>query len=228
MKKIPVITLFICLIQLVASSQSIKLSGIYDRNNSAIKLNWNMVNSSSRTSYLLLRSTDGITWMEAAKDRMLRYYSEDDIYFFNDRYFSNGKNYYRLKITDGGNNTVALSPVIIVNTNNGTTASVYDSQTGKQNTVTKIRTESPAGSSWVIYPNPATDLLKLMYKGQGEIKGVVNVQIQDATGKIVIKFRSGSMYKNIQIPISNLQRGTYFIQVTVLNEVMLKQGFLKQ
>jgi hypothetical protein len=228
MKKIPVITLFICLAQLVAHSQSIKLSGVYDQNNSAVKLNWNMVNSNSRTSYLLLRSTDGITWMEAAKDRMLRYYSEDDIYFFNDRYFSSGKNYYRLKITDGGNNTVALSPVIIVNTNKGITASGYESQTGKQTTVPKIRTEAPAGNGWVIYPNPATDLLKLMYKGQGDLKGVVNVQIQDVTGKTVIKFRSGSMYKNIQIPISNLQRGTYFIQLTVLSEVMLNQKFLKQ
>jgi hypothetical protein len=228
MKKIPVIILIICASHLVASSQPVKLSGVYDRNNSAVKLNWNMVNSNSRTSYLLLRSADGVTWMEAAKDRMLRYYSEDDIYFFNDRYFQQGKNYYRLKITDAGNNTVALSPVIIVNTNSGVTVSNYESQTGKQSTVPKIRTETPAGNSWVIYPNPATDLLKLMYKGQGEIKGVVNVQIQDATGKIVVKFRSGSMYKNIQIPISNLQRGTYFIQLTVANEVMLKQAFVKQ
>lgn len=193
-----------------------------------------MINSNVRTSYLLLRSADGITWTEAAKDRMLRKYGEDDIYFFNDRYFTAGKNYYRLKITDGYNNTLALSPVITVNTKSrsSTTASTYPSntqtQTGKQTTTPKISTEPQGNNKWIIYPNPATDILKLTYKGQGELKGVVNVQIQDATGKVVVKFRSGSMYKTISIPVSNLQRGTYFIQVTVLNELMMSQKFVKQ
>lgn len=190
-----------------------------------------MVNHSSRTSYLLLRSADGISWTETAKDRMLRNYSEDDIYFFNDRKYIQGKNFYRLKIADANNNTVALSQVIIVNTNTkyNTGTSAPTTQTGKQSAVTpKISTTPASNTNWIIYPNPATDLLKLMYKGPGELKGVVNVQIQDVTGKVVIKFRSGSMYKNIQIPISNLQRGTYFIRVSVLNELMMNQKFIKQ
>lgn len=188
-----------------------------------------MVNSNSKTSYLLLRSGDGITWTEAAKDRMLRRYTEDDIYFFNDRYFLPGKNYYRLKITDGGNNTVALSSIVTVNAGSTRAGLVIpDTHTGKQVITPKISTQPPNNNSWIIYPNPATDLLKLTYKGTGDLKGVVNVQIQDVTGKIVVKFRSGSMYKTIQIPIDNLQRGTYFIQVTVLNELMMKQRFVKQ
>src|ERR1035437_9187543 len=64
-----------------AISQTVKLTAIYDFNNSAVKLNWNMVNSSSRTSYLLLRSADGVTWTEAVKDRMLRNYTDEDIFF---------------------------------------------------------------------------------------------------------------------------------------------------
>lgn len=192
-----------------------------------------MINSNVRTSYLLLRSADGVTWTEAAKDRMLRKYTEDDIYFFNDRYFLAGKNYYRLKITDGYNNTIALSPVVTVNTKGSlNTAGSYpsntQSQTGKQSITPKVNTEPQSNDKWIIYPNPATDLLKLTYKGQGELKGVVNVQIQDVTGKVVIKFRSGSMYKTISIPISNLQRGTYFIQVSVQNELMMNQKFVKQ
>ena len=192
-----------------------------------------MVNSNIRTSYLLLRSTDGVTWTEAAKDRMLRYYTEDDIYFFNDRYYSSGKNYYRLKITDGYNNTIALSPIVAVNTK-GTlnSRSTYPTNTqrksGIQTVTPKVITEPQNHDKWIIYPNPATDLLKLTYKGQGDLKGVVNVQIQDVTGKVVIKFRSGSMYKTISIPISNLQRGTYVIQVSVQNELMMNQKFVKQ
>ena len=189
-----------------------------------------MVNSNVRTSYLLLRSSDGITWTEAAKDRMLRNYTEDDIYFFNDRYFVNGKNYYRLKVADAYNNTIALSPIVIVNAGGRVTDSTNtQSQTGKQSVVPvpKIAPQ-PGNNSWIIYPNPATDLLKLLYKGSDDIKGVVNVQIQDASGKVVIKFRSGSRYKNIEIPISNLQRGAYFIQVTVMNELVMSQRFIKQ
>ncbi|MDB5200230.1 MAG: Metalloprotease Fpp2 [Chitinophagaceae bacterium] len=193
-----------------------------------------MINSNVRTSYLLLRSTDGVTWTEAAKDRMLRNYTEDDIYFFNDRYFSPGKNFYRLKITDGYNNTIALSPIVAVNTRGTISTPVTysnsstQSQTGKQTVTPKINTAPQGNNKWIIYPNPATDFLKLTYKGSGDLKGVVNVQIQDASGKIVIKFRSGSMYKTIQIPISNLQKGAYFIQVTVVNELMMNQKFIKQ
>ncbi|MDB5221464.1 MAG: Metalloprotease Fpp2 [Chitinophagaceae bacterium] len=232
MKKISLTILLFSGIFCNAISQTAKLTAIYDFNNSAIKLNWNMINTNVRTSYLLLRSTDGVTWTEAAKDRMLRNYTEDDIYFFNDRYFSPGKNFYRLKITDGYNNTIALSPIVAVNTrgttNTPVTYSNTQSQTGKQSITPKINTAPQDNNKWIIYPNPATDLLKLTYKGSGDLKGVVNVQIQDASGKIVIKFRSGSMYKTIQIPISNLQRGAYFIQVTVVNELMMNQKFIKQ
>ena len=234
MKKFLAIILIFSCIFCSAFSQGIKLTAIYDFNNSAVKLNWNMVNSSSRTSYLLLRSSDGTTWTEAAKDRMLRNYSDDDIYFFNDRNFSAGKNYYRIKITDGDENTVALSPVVTVNTRGtayNTTTYPKNTQTqttGIQNTTPKINTQPASNSSWIIYPNPVTDILKLAYKGSGDLKGVVNVQVQDATGKVVIKFRSGSMYKLIQIPVSNLQRGAYSIQLTVLDEVMMSQKFIKQ
>ena len=193
-----------------------------------------MVNSDTRTSYLLLRSADGVSWTEAAKDRMLRNYSDDDIYFFNDRNFFPGKNYYRIKIADADNNTIALSPVVVVNTKgtayNITTSPIntQSQTTGKQNISPKIDTRPQGNGSWALYPNPATDLLKLAYKGQGDLKGVVYVQVQDATGKIVIKFRSGSMYKLIQIPITNLQKGIYFIQLSVMNELMMSQQFLKQ
>lgn len=227
------VTLFFSGIICHTFSQGVKLTAVYDFNNAAVKLNWNMVNSNVRTSYLLLRSADGVTWTEAAKDRMLRKYTEDDIYFFNDRYFVAGKNLYRLKITDGSNNTIALSPIITVNTKGNASASITSAsrqQTGKQNTApsSRINTEPQGNNRWVLYPNPATDVLKLTYKGPGELKGVVNVQIQDATGKTVIKFRSGSLYKTISIPISNLQKGSYFIQVTVLHELMMNQKFIKQ
>ncbi|MEO5783660.1 MAG: T9SS type A sorting domain-containing protein [Ginsengibacter sp.] len=232
MKKfLAILFIFLCIF-CNAFSQTVKLTAIYDFNNTAVKLNWNMINTNIRTSYLLLRSADGKSWTEAAKDRMLRNYSDDDIYFFNDRSFLPGKNYYRVKITDGDNNTIALSPIVVVNTTgtayNSTSRNIQSQITGIQKTIPKINTEPQGNNSWAIYPNPVTDILKLAYKGHGNLKGVVFVQVQDATGKVVIKFRSGSMYKLIQIPVSNLQRGLYSIQLTVLDELMMSQKFIKQ
>ena len=223
-----------------AMSQTVRLSAVYDFYNSAVKLNWNMVNSNSRTSYIVLKSSDGITWTEVVKDRTLRYYNDQDIYFYNDRYFLQGKSFYRIVITDASKNTIALSPIVSVSTNgkNNSTVSnaspVYSQQKNNvsQNTTLSQNNIQPNdyshNNSWVIYPNPARDNLSLTYKGYGALKGVVNVQIQNATGKIVVKFRSGSMYKTIQIPISNLPRGAYFIQVSVMDELMMSQRFIKQ
>ncbi len=179
------ITVFTVCILHVAIAQTIKLTAVYDANNSAVKLNWNMVNSTARTGYLLLKSTDGISWTEAAKDRMLRTYTEDDIYIFADRYFTAGRNYYRIKIADAYNNTIALSPVVIVNTSATIQTAKTPTPVKPQNsiqqqtqTINKTQgTATSANNSWIIYPNPATDLLKLAYKGSAELKGVVNVQI---------------------------------------------------
>lgn len=241
MKKFFILTVIFAGMVYCAISQSVRLSAVYDFNNSAVKLNWNMVSSNTRTSYIVLKSNDGVTWTEVVKDRTLRYYNDQDIYFYNDRYFLPGKSFYRIVITDASKNTIALSPIVSVSTNGknksavSNAAPVYPQPKNNvsQNTTPSQNNIQPDNdyshnNSWVIYPNPARDNLSLTYKGYGPLKGVVNVQIQDATGKIVVKFRSGSMYKTIQIPISNLQRGVYFIQVSVLDELMMSQRFIKQ
>ena len=98
------------------SAQDIQLTGIYDAGNAFVQLNWNMVNAPYKTAYVLLKSDDGIVWTEAAKDRMLRKYTDEDMYIFNDKNFYHGKTFYRLRIYDASNNTVSLSPVITVHT----------------------------------------------------------------------------------------------------------------
>ena len=228
------IILFLGIVCNFTIAQTVKLIAAYDGSITAVKLSWNMINSNTKTSYVLLKSTDGTVWTEAVKDRMLRKYSSDDSYIFTDRYFVQGNNYYRIKIADSYNNTLALSPIVVVNIG-GTTSfaktptsikpNIQAQQSSQNKTIIIAR---PAVNSWIIYPNPATDILKLAYKGSNDLKGVVNVQIQNESGKTVIKFRSGSMYKNIEIPVSNLHRGAYFIQVTVQGELMMSQRFIKQ
>ena len=194
-----------------------------------------MVNSPNRTAYILLHSNDGITWTEAAKDRMLRSYSDEDIYQFNDKSFYPGKTYYRLRIFDGENNTIALSQIISVGTTRSNTTVVQprvnsqlksNAETRSKNT--GIQTSESNSNSWVLYPNPATDFVVVEYKGRDNLKGIVNVEVQDGTGKTVVKFRSGSMYKTIQVPLPYLQRGAYLLQVSVLDKVVMSQRFIKQ
>lgn len=234
MKKSLLITLLFSGIFCQAISQTVKLTAYYDANNSSVKLNWNMIYTNSKTGYLLLRSADGITWSEAAKDKLLRNYTNKDIYIFNDRSYFSGKNFYRIKIFDNYNNTIMLSPVVVANTPLAVKTITYPPNTQGQTTIkensnqTQVNKNNRSSNSWIIYPNPATDFLKLTYKGSTPLKGVVNVQIQNASGKTVIKFRSASIYKTIDIPISNLPRGTYVIQLNVLDEFMMNQGFIKQ
>ena len=82
--------------------------------------------------------------------------------------------------------------------------------------------------SWVIYPNPVSDFLNLVYEGKNIIKGVINVLVQDMTGKIVVRFRAASIYKKLEIPVSQLRKGLYIVQISVMNEIMMNQQFVKQ
>lgn len=224
------LTFFIGIFYNTSVAQSPDLSAVFDASKNVIRLNWNMVTKSVRTGFLLLKSTNGIEWTEVAKGRRLRNYSEDDLYTFTDKNITATKIFYRLKIFDVYNNTVALSPIVSVKNYNNTALAVNNS-IKKETITTQNRNISKTeinNNNWILYPNPATDYLTLNYKGNTDLKGVVNIQVQDATGKVVVKFRSGSAYKTIQVPVSKLQRGIYFVQVTVLNNVMMNQKFVKQ
>lgn len=190
-----------------SNAQPIKLTADFDVRKSLITLNWNMVNNHGKTSYMILRSADGIVWTEAAKDKILRNYTYRDLYYFEDKFYTLGKNFYRIRISDGNNTMVALSPIV---------------------TAFTTATREELTGTWLIYPNPVNDVLTLNYKGTMDLKGVVNVEILDVTGKIVIKFRSASIYKIIQIPVNKLKRGFYFTQVTVMNDMVMNKQFMKQ
>lgn len=212
-----------------AIAQNATLTAVYDAGRAVVRLNWNMVKNFEKTGYLLLKSNDGIEWSEVAKDKKLRQYTEEDIYFFIDKNASGNRLYYRLKIFDTYNRTIQLSPVVVVYIT--TVAAIKNNFPEKNKTVITQpanNSRSNNSQSWVLYPNPVTDVLTLSYKGNEDIKGVVNVQVQDGTGKIVVKFRSASLYKNIKVPVTKLARGIYFVQITVLNEVMMSQQFVKQ
>ncbi len=203
---------------LASKAQEVKLTAEFDSQKGEVQLNWNMVDNATKTGYVLLRSMDGKSWVEAAKDRIVRNYTAEDGYSFDDKFYTPGKNYYRIRIFDGYNNTVALSPIITINTKEQLLSSPAPS----------VPASKGSPGSWVLFPNPVSDVLTLSYKGSDNIPGVVNVQVIDMTGKVVIKFRSASINKTIQIPVSNLRTGTYIIQLSVMNEMLMNQKFMKQ
>lgn len=195
-------------------TQSIKLEAEFDKQSSTIALKWNMVNHPGRTGYILIKSIDGKTWSEAARDNMLRNYSERDLYSYNDRLFKIGnKAWYRIRIFDEDNNTVALSSIVAVVPNE---SSLIPSSS------------IASGSAWAIYPNPVSDVLNLACKGSERVKGIINVVVTDMTGKQLKNFRAASTNRSVQIPVDNLKRGLYAVVVTIENQVVLSDKFMKQ
>lgn len=203
MKKFLLFTFIQASSVLYTSAQISQLHAEMGLRASVVKLDWNMVNHPGKTTYILLRSRDGKNWSPVVTDRILRKYAEDDIFDYEDKSFSAGKLFYILRIVDAADNTVAFSNMVSINTS---------SEIGK----------------WVLYPNPVHEVLSLSFKGDGFIKGVINVAVQNASGKTVIKFRAASINRNLQIPVNNLPAGFYVVQVTVENEVMMNEKFIKE
>jgi hypothetical protein len=196
------------------SLQTINLKGSFNQQSASIRLNWNMVKTSYRTGYILLKSSDGKSWYEALQDKTLRDYSEKDIYNFDDKLFApNSKNYYRIRIFDAENNTVAISPIVIITPNASSAISTSINETY---------------SKWNIFPNPVFDVLNLSCKENEQIKGVINVRVTDVTGKVVKQFRAASTNRSLTIPISNLRKGMYAVQISIQDELVLSDKFIKQ
>jgi hypothetical protein len=184
------------------SAQVCELHAEKDIRTSVVKLDWNMVTTPAKTTYILLRSTDGKHWSEVVTDRIMRKYTAEDIFDYEDKVFARGKIFYRLRIVDASYNTVIFSNMVTVEpvTDRG---------------------------GWIIYPNPVHDILTISFKGDGYIKGVINALVQNAAGKIVTRFRASSLSRTLQIPVDNLPPGFYIVQVVVQNEVMMNQKFIK-
>lgn len=184
-------------------AQLCQLNAQFETRTSQVILDWNMISHPNKTTYQLLRSNDGKIWREVVTDKILQYYTSEDIFDYEDKVDRDKRYYYRLRILGSNNKTITFSNIVA------------------------IQSES-AKSSWVIYPNPVNEVLTLVCKSNTIVKGVINVIVKDATGKIVIRYRAASIYKTLQIPVSKLRTGIYVVQISILNEVVMNQKFVKQ
>ena len=206
------------------SKAAVTLIAMPDAQGSVVSLRWNMVNYSSVSAYILLKSIDGVVWQVAAANPVYRNYNSSTILAYNDKVTERRKLFYRVRIYDVHDNTVAISNTAIAEI----PKAVY-SVPERQVALTKPNSSRPVnGASWQIYPNPVHDILNLTYKKSERIMGVINVFISDVTGKIVIRFRQASNNKQLRIPVSNLRAGLYFIKIDVLNERQMNEKFIRQ
>ena len=144
---------------------------------------------------------------------------------YRDNFSDEQQLYYRVKVYDTNENIVEVSNTAVVA--NPKTGHSTEKPFRKRNTTAE---EPVSGNSntWQIVSNPVHDMLNLIYRRNEIIKGVINIVIQDATGKAVIRFRAASNNKQLHIPVSNLHAGIYFIKINVADEVQMNDKFIKE
>ncbi len=210
----------------INTTAGIKLTAIPDTRASAILLQWNMVNFATVTAYVLLKSNDGVVWQIAAANPAYRNYSSSSILIYKDEIINEEKLYYKVRVYDVHDNTVAMSNTAIAQIHK----TIYrGGENNKANSTLNSNTnETSYNKTWQLYPNPVNDLLSLSYKKSDKAKGVINVIITDVTSKVVVRFRQASNNMQLHIPVSNLRAGLYFIKINVLNETQMNEKFIKQ
>ena len=171
----------------------------YDAMSKAVIISWKN-NEDSARQFILQKSDDQQSW--ANVDTL--YYSVDFIrqqIFWEDRDPMPGGYLYRLKVVVDSVNSIFSKPVYIIINH-----SLYE---------------------WSASPVRNNDKLTLMYTGKGMITGVINVILQTRSGRILYRSRFSSITSLIEIPISNLGKGNYFIDMFVEGELIWHYRLIK-
>jgi len=174
-------------------------TAVFDSRKKVVAIKWQH-NVSHIKTYTIQRSADNKTWKDIAMQQPVEN-SIPRIFYFEDNNAAEGENYYRIKSTS------------------------FASQFEYSKTVMVIK--GAANKGWVMYPVPAKDFLTLEYRGAVPIKGVINIFVQQSSGRIISRLRSSSLNKTITIPVNNLGKGFYDIRIIVQGELVWAQRFVK-
>ena len=182
-----------------SSSQLPEFTAVYNSRKKVVVIKWQHVSPAVK-GYVLQRSKDNKTWTDIALQQIDQA-TKNRHFYFDDKNFATGENYYHLKYIYADGKTANSGNVIVI--------------------------IGSATNNWIMYPEPVTSLLTLEYRGTEPIKGVINVIIQQPTGRVFAKLRYASLSKQIKIPVDNLPKGIYDIRIVVQDEVMWDQRFIK-
>ncbi len=206
------------------ANAAVNLFAEIDIATSSISLRWNMIDYSSGTAYVLLKSSDGVVWEQAAANPVFRNYNAATVLAYRDHFWEVKKYFYRVKIYNIDFKTLALSNIAVADVPKNVPA-VPRANPAPRHSEGQA---SNALKAWQIYPNPVKDVLNIVYKKSEALKGIIKVIVLDATGKLVLQFRQASNNKQLRIPVSNLRPGFYFIKIDVLDEVQMNDRFIKE
>ncbi len=175
------------------------LTAVYEHQRKLVKLKWSH-NNPRVIAYIIQISSDSNTWVAVHQVKISKP-GQNHFLSYSDAKVAVGKNYYRLKsiLLDGN---ISVGP-----------------------TITVIIGEP--GNKWVMYPVPVRDVLNLQYNGNELIRGVISVFIRHINGRAFHKLRYSSSTRQIQVPVSNLGRGTYDIRIVINNQLVWNQRFAK-
>ncbi len=204
---------------------AVTLTAIPDTHTSSVSLQWNMVNYATVTAYVLLKSIDGVVWQVAAANPVYRNYKSSSVLIYRDQVNNEEKLFYKVRVYDAHDNTVALSNTAVAEIHK---AIYHGAGNSYINAPSTPNVTSRSSKAWQLYPNSVTDILNLSYNRSDKPRGVINVIITDATGKVAIRFRQASNNMQLRIPVSTLHTGLYFIKINVLDEMQMNEKFVKQ
>jgi hypothetical protein len=171
---------------------------VYDAKKKTVIVKWQQKTTGFKT-FIIQRSNDNFNWVDIARVENAQF-NNNKTWQYDDKKIAEGENYYRLQCISPDGKT-AYSPSVMVITG-GT-------------------------HKWIMYPVPVTDLLTLQYKGTEKITGVINIVIQNMQGYVLTRLRCASNTTSIQIPVNNLGRGVYDVRITIADEVVWNQRFVK-
>ncbi|KAA9037630.1 T9SS type A sorting domain-containing protein [Ginsengibacter hankyongi] len=226
MTKLSSLFIVVFLFSAMKTSAAIRLIALINAGNPTVTLQWNMVNYPGMTTYILFKSSDGVAWETAAANPVFRKYTTSTKLAYRDVFSGEQKIFYRVKIYDTNKNIVDISNTAVVA--NPVTSYPSKKPLAKRNTNIDEPVTSYHGNIWQIFPNLAHDILNLIYQRNEIIKGVINIVIQDALGKVVVRFRAASTNKQLHLSVNKLHAGIYFIKINVENEIQLNDKFIKQ
>lgn len=185
--------------ELFAQTSETGITAAYENGSKHITIKWQH-NNPSISGYVLQRSNDRIYWIEVTQVSF-PVGSSYQFIRFTDRVAPTGKNFYRLKISfSNGINTVStIVTAVVGNTHN----------------------------NWIMYPVPVKDVLNLQYNGTQLIPGIIGITIERNNGMVFHRLRYASSSRDIQIPVSNLGRGMYYISIHINQQLVWRKAFTK-
>ena len=198
-KTLPVIILLFLQYNSFSLHTATGFTAAFDSRKNAVIIKWQNSSPGIR-SFTVQKSVDNKTWDDIAI-QVNNQQTTTASFNFEEKKPATGKNHYRLKSNAfNGNIEYSLAVQVII--------------TSQEN-------------GWVMYPVPVKDLLTLDYRGIERIPGVINVFIQQSSGRIITRLRLSSLNRIIRIPVDHLGKGMYDIRIIVDGEIVWNQRFVK-